>query len=92
MARGADDGLCSNLGALILCAVTYHLFSVYVAVLSAVLFQFRDVQQLVFDNTILSIPSTIGKPVKASPLQAMEAHGECGCKGPHIHSNGTRKM
>ena len=29
--------------------------------------------------------------VKVSPLQAMEAHGGCGCKGPHIHSHGTRK-
>ena len=28
--------------------------------------------------------------VKVSPLQAMEAHGGCGCKGPHIHSHGTR--
>ena len=24
--------------------------------------------------------------VKVSPLQAMKAHGGCGCKGPHIHS------
>ena len=22
--------------------------------------------------------------VKVSPLQAMNAHGECGCKSPHI--------
>ena len=29
---------------------------------------------------------------KVSPLQAMKAHGGCGCKGPHIHSHGTRKM
>ena len=29
--------------------------------------------------------------VKVSPVQAMEAHGGCGCKGPHIHSHGTRK-
>ena len=28
--------------------------------------------------------------VKVSPLQAMKAHGVCGCKGPHIHSHGTR--
>ena len=28
--------------------------------------------------------------VKVSPLQAMNAHGGCGCKGPHIHSHGTR--
>ena len=27
---------------------------------------------------------------KVSPLQAMKAHGVCGCKGPHIHSHGTR--
>ena len=27
---------------------------------------------------------------KVSPLQAMKAHGRCGCKGPHIHSHGTR--
>ena len=36
----------------------------------------------------------VGKKVKVkvnlSPLQAMEAHGGCGCKGPHIHSHGTR--
>ena len=31
------------------------------------------------------------KKVKVSPLQAMKAHGECGCKGPHIHSHGTSK-
>ena len=29
--------------------------------------------------------------VKVSPLQAMKAHGGCGCKGPHIHRHGTRK-
>ena len=29
--------------------------------------------------------------VKVSQLQAMKAHGGCGCKGPHIHSHGTRK-
>ena len=29
--------------------------------------------------------------VKISPLQAMKVHGECGCKGSHIHSHGTRK-
>ena len=27
---------------------------------------------------------------KVSPLQAMKAHGDCGCKGPHIHNHGTR--
>ena len=32
----------------------------------------------------------VGK-VKVFPLQAMKAHGGCGCKGPHIHSHGTRK-
>ena len=31
------------------------------------------------------------KKVKVSPLQVMKAHGGCGCKGPHIHSHGTRK-
>ena len=30
------------------------------------------------------------KKVKVSPLQAMKAHRGCGCKGPHIHSHGTR--
>ena len=29
--------------------------------------------------------------VKLSPLQAMKAHGGCGCKGAHIHSHVTRK-
>ena len=29
--------------------------------------------------------------IKVSPLQAMKAHGGCGCKGPHIHSHSTRK-
>ena len=29
--------------------------------------------------------------VKVSPLQAMKAHGGCGCKGPHLHNHGTRK-
>ena len=28
---------------------------------------------------------------KGIPLQAMKAHGGCECKGPHIHSHGTRK-
>ena len=31
------------------------------------------------------------KMVKVSSLKAMKAHGGCGCKGPHIHSHGTRK-
>ena len=26
-----------------------------------------------------------------SPLQAIRAHGGCGCKDPHIHSHGNRK-
>ena len=30
------------------------------------------------------------KKVKVSPLQAKKAHVGCGCKGPHIHSHGTR--
>ena len=29
--------------------------------------------------------------VQVSPLQAMKAHEGCGCKGPRIHSHGTRK-
>ena len=32
-----------------------------------------------------------GKKVKISPLQALKTPGECECKGPHIHSHGTRK-
>ena len=36
-------------------------------------------------------PVTICVKVKVFPLQAMKAHGGCGCKGQHIHSHGTRK-
>ena len=39
---------------------------------------------------IFSFISNILVKVKVSPLQAMKAHGECGYKGPHIHSQGTR--
>ena len=28
---------------------------------------------------------------KGTPLQTMKAHGGCECKGPHIHSHGTRR-
>ena len=28
---------------------------------------------------------------KGIPCHAMKAHEGCGCKGPHIHSHGTRK-
>ena len=34
---------------------------------------------------------TIYSKVKVSPLQAMKAHEGCECKGPHIHSHGSKK-
>ena len=33
----------------------------------------------------------ISRKGKGTPLQNMKALGGCGCKGPHIHSHGTRK-
>ena len=43
------------------------------------------------ETTVLLTQFCNAIKVKVSPLQAMKAHGGCGCKGPHIHSHGTRK-
>ena len=48
---------------LILCAATSRFYSVYVTVLLGILCHFKDVQQLVFRNTVLDIPTTENKPV-----------------------------
>ena len=40
------------------------------------------------EHALYSSPNII--KAKVSPLEAMKAHVECECKGPHIHNHGTR--
>ena len=63
------------MGSLILCASTIHFYSVYITVLLAAMSEFKDIQQLVFVNTVLNIPPMKDKHVQCLLLKCHPQHG-----------------